>query len=227
MKTFTSSVLLGLVALSSVAIAETTAITGAKIYSMGVAGTLENGTVVMTDGRITAVGSDVVVPDGATVVDASGKILTPGLITPMGQLGLVQVSAVEGSVDAIQRGDMFTASFDVAAAYNPRSLNVIVNRTEGITRALIGPVASSPDELGNASQVFSGLGSLVQLGDEPEFVTNRGAVMVVRLLSYGSISAAFRTSRQTSLWSLRLLKPLVRLPLCGPTKISTTRQFFP
>lgn len=170
--------------------AEVTAITGATVHTVGPAGTIENGTVVFEDGRIVAVGNGVQVPEGARRIDGSGKIITPGLFTPMGQIGLVEVSAVDGTVDYVQRGERFSASFDVASAYNPRSTLVATNRIEGITHALIAPEPDRVDELGNESKVFSGLASVVNLGDGDDFLIRHGAAVVVNLGETGSEVAA-------------------------------------
>jgi len=99
---------------ASVASAQTTAITGATVHTVGPAGTLEHATVVIENGRIAAVGTGIQVPAGALVIDARGKIVTPGLFSAMGQLGLSEVGAVAGTNDAVQRGDEFSAGFDVA-----------------------------------------------------------------------------------------------------------------
>ena len=182
-------------------LAEVTAITGATVHTVGPAGSIENGTVVFEDGRIVAVGSGVQVPAGATRVDAAGKIVTPGLFTPMGQIGLVEVSAVEGTVDYVQRGDRFSASFDVAGAYNPRSTLVATNRIEGITHALIAPEPNWPDEFGNQSKVFSGLASVVNLGDGRDFLVQRGVAVFANFGETGSDLAA--GSRAAALMVLR------------------------
>jgi imidazolonepropionase-like amidohydrolase len=64
-----------------------TAITGATIYD-GEGGRIENGTVVMVDGRITAVGgADTPIPDGATRIDGRGRWVTPGVIDVHSHLG--------------------------------------------------------------------------------------------------------------------------------------------
>src|SRR3546814_7591780 len=60
--------------------AQTVAITGGRVLTMGPAGEIERGTVVITGGRIVAVGADVAVPAGAKIIDATGKIVTPGLV---------------------------------------------------------------------------------------------------------------------------------------------------
>lgn len=181
--------------------AEVTAITGATVHTVGPAGTIENASIVFEDGEIVAVGANVDVPADARTIDATGKIVTPGLITPMGQIGLVEVSAVEGTVDFIQRGDQFSASFDVSSAYNPRSTLVATNRIEGITHAVIAPVATEDDELGNRSNVFSGLASVVQLADDDDFLIARGVAVVANLgitgskVAAGSRAAAFMVLR--------------------------------
>jgi len=183
--------LLGILAASlvlqlGIAIAQTTAITGARVHTVGPDGTLENATIIIQGGRITAVGTGIPIPADAERIDASGKIITPGLFTPIGQLGLTEVSAVAGTNDAVQRGDQFAAAFDVADAYNPRSTLIPVNRIDGITRAAITPLAASVDEEGNSSRVLSGLGSIVHLGDAPEYFIKRGAVVVASLGEAGS-----------------------------------------
>ena len=185
-----------------VAHAETTAIVGATVHTVGPYGTLENATIIISDGRIIAVGDNMKAPDGATVVDASGKIITPGLFTPYGSLGLVEVGFSAGPDDSVQRGDEFTASFDIADAYNRRSTLIGINRIEGVTRALIAPNASEPDESGNTSHVISGLATVVNLGDGPGSIDRRAAALVVNLgepsveLAGGSRAAVLMTLRQ-------------------------------
>ena len=61
------------------AAAQTIAITGGKVYP--VSGPLvENGTVIITNGKIAAVGANVPIPAGAQRIDATGKIVTPGFV---------------------------------------------------------------------------------------------------------------------------------------------------
>ncbi len=169
-----------LAALATPAFAQTTAIVGGTVHTVGPQGTLENATIIVVDGRIHAVGSGIGVPDGAERVDASGKIITPGLFSPIGQLGLVEVGMSAGPVDSYQRGDEFTAGFDVADAYNPRSTLVAVNRIEGVTRAAITPSPGFPDDSGHHGHILSGLAAIVNLGDDDP-LDRRAAAMVVTL----------------------------------------------
>ena len=175
---------------AAAASAQTTAITGATVHTVGPEGTLENATIIINDGRIAAVGVRTQLPAGAEVIDASGKIVTPGLFSAMGQLGLSEVGAVAGTNDATQRGDNFSAGFDVADAYNRRSTIIPITRIDGVTRALIAPRAGGPDEQGNSSRVLSGLGSVVNLGDSGDYLTSRGVTVIANFGETGSEVAA-------------------------------------
>jgi imidazolonepropionase-like amidohydrolase len=186
---------LALTLAAATASAETIAIVGGKVLTVGPQGTLDNGTVLIVDGRIAAVGEDVEVPAGAETIDASGKVVTPGLFSPFSQLGLVEVGLSAGPTDYAQRGDRFTAGFDVADAYNPRSTLVAVNRIEGVTRAVIAPTPGFPNESG-AGHVLAGLAAVVNLGDE-DALDRRSSAMVVSLGEYGSY---FAGGTRTAAW---------------------------
>jgi len=184
---------LALLAFTLPAAADTTAIVGGKVHTVGPMGTIENATVLIVDGRIAAVGEDIVVPEGAKTIDATGKIVTPGLFSPFGQLGLVEVGFSAGPLDYSQRGTQFTAGFDVADAYNPRSTLIPINRIEGVTRAVVAPMPGYPDESGSG-HILAGLAAIVNLGDE-NVLDQREAAMVVALGEYGSmLSGGTRTA---------------------------------
>lgn len=138
------------------AFAETVAITGAKIHTLGPQGTIDNGVLVIEGGRVRAVGASVAVPAGARRIDARGKVVTPGLFDSFSRIGLVEVPAVEGSQDAAVEDDRITAAFNVADALNPRSTLIPVNRIEGLTRAVVAP------SYGNS--LIAGQGAVITLG---------------------------------------------------------------
>ena len=189
-----------LITLTPLAMAETIAYTGATVHTMGPAGTIENATIVIRNDRFEAVGSDLSPPGDARVIDVTGKIITPGLFSPMGQMGLTEVSGVDESVDFYQSGTRFSASFDIADAYNHRSPVLAVNRSGGITRAVTAPSPELGEETA-APQVFSGLAAVVQLGDRPDFIADRGSAMVVNLGEVGS--AVSHGSRAAAILGLR------------------------
>jgi len=189
-----------LLALPVFSMAEIVAYTGATVHTMGPQGTIENATVVIRDNHFAAVGSSIKPPDGSRIIDVAGKIITPGFFTAMGHLGLTEVGAVEDTVDYYQSGNQFSASFDIADAYNHRSTLLAVNRTGGITRALTAP---SPllDSNSETGSVFSGLAAIVQLGDEPDYIAGRAVAMVTNLGQVGS--SVSNGSRATSILALR------------------------
>lgn len=189
------------IAWSAIAGSQTVAISGATVHTVGPAGTLEDATVLVENGVITGVGTNINVPAGIERIDGSGKIVTPGIVSPAGQLGLVEVGAVSGTVDSVQRGEIYAAGFDIADAFNRRSTLIAITRSEGVTRAVITPLAANPDELGNQSHVFSGLASVMQLGDTGDPVMRRGVAVVANLGENGSSVAA--GSRAGALMILR------------------------
>jgi imidazolonepropionase-like amidohydrolase len=192
---------------TQVAIAGTVVYQGATVHTMGPAGTLEDATIVIRDGRFAAVGVDIEIPpaaksgsDDAHVINASDKIITPGFFSAMSQLGLTEVNGVDETVDYYQTGERFSASFDIAEAYNHRSTLIAINRAGGITRALTAP-SPGYSEGGAISQLFSGLAAVVQLGNRPDFVADKKAAMVVSLGEDGSAVAG--GSRAAAMLALR------------------------
>lgn len=151
------------------AAAETVAITGGRVVTLGAAGTIDGGTVLIQDGKIRAVGRDVSIPAGARRIDATGKVVTPGFMDSLARIGLVEVGAVEETVDTRTQDDRITAAFSVADALNPRSLLMATNRVEGLTRALVAPAPGS--------SLIAGQGALIHLGGSDDFVLRSPAGM--------------------------------------------------
>ena len=81
-----------LLATAPTAFAQTIAITGGRVVTNTSQGVIENGTVVITNGRITSVGTGAA-PAGATLVDAKGKWITPGLFAALSRLGLAELDS--------------------------------------------------------------------------------------------------------------------------------------
>jgi imidazolonepropionase-like amidohydrolase len=115
------------------------AITGAKVYTM--AGSPMGGaTVLLRNGKITAVGANVAIPKGAQVIDAKGLEVYPGLFDPVTQIGLEEVAAVRATVDVSDLGD-FRPELQAATAVNPASAHIAITRAAGITYVLTVPGA--------------------------------------------------------------------------------------
>ena len=125
-------------ALPAVVSAQTIAITGGRVFPVS-GPSLENATVLIEDGEIVAVGTDVSIPAGASLIHAAGKWVTPGLISGFTQLGLVEISAVSGTNEASMAESDISAAFNVLGGINPASQLIPVTRVDGITTVLSAP----------------------------------------------------------------------------------------
>jgi imidazolonepropionase-like amidohydrolase len=113
------------------------AIRDARIVTVSGA-VIPKGTVVVRDGRIAAVGESVTVPGDAQSIDATGLSVYPGMIDSGTTLGLVEVSAVNATVDTTELGE-FNANAKAIIAIHPESELIPVARANGITTVLTSP----------------------------------------------------------------------------------------
>lgn len=127
-------------------------ISNASIHT-GTGQVIENGTIVIKDGKIQSVGTETKNISGATVINASGKKVYPGLILANTDLGLKEISgAVRGSNDYNEIGD-FNTDIKSVVAYNSDSKFINTLRSNGILLANIVPQGS----------LLTGATSVVQL----------------------------------------------------------------
>ncbi|MFN0139286.1 MAG: amidohydrolase family protein, partial [Pyrinomonadaceae bacterium] len=118
--------------------AGTFAIVGARIVTVSGA-TIDNGTVIIQNGKITAVGANVSVPSGAERIDGKGLSVFPGMIDAATNMGLAEITlAVAGSVDLTEVGTM-NANTKALKGIHPHSAHINVTRVNGITTVLSGP----------------------------------------------------------------------------------------
>lgn len=115
---------------------QTVAITGATVYPVS-GPKISNATIVIQNGRISAIGASVVVPAGATRVDAAGKWITPGLIHANANAGL-GVAGLNGQQEGGVQGEV-NPSFNPAEGVDPAAFTIPIARTGGITGALLVP----------------------------------------------------------------------------------------
>jgi imidazolonepropionase-like amidohydrolase len=151
------------------AAAQTVAIVGGDVY-MADGTPIRGGTVVIQNGRISAVGANVAIPAGARRIDARGKWVTPGLIESSTTLGITEVGSINESNDAEIRDvtsrrdadDQVQAAFTVTEGLNPRSMVVPIVRIMGVTTAITRPSGS----------LISGQGAMIDLaGNRVEDMT--------------------------------------------------------
>jgi len=128
-----------LVVAATTVFSQTIAITNGKVYPVS-GPPINNGTVVIRDGMIIAVGAQVTIPAGAQRIDATGKVVTPGLINSSTELGVIEIDQVRNTSDVSARGNNnIAAAFRVWEGLNPASVLFAPARNEGVTSAIVAP----------------------------------------------------------------------------------------
>jgi imidazolonepropionase-like amidohydrolase len=118
--------------------AGTFAITNARIVTVSGA-TIENGTVVIQNGRITAVGANAAVPGGAETIDGKGLTVFPGMIDAGTNMGLAEIGqGAPATIDVAETGAM-NANAKAIKGINPHTSHINVTRVNGITTVLSAP----------------------------------------------------------------------------------------
>ena len=122
--------------------AKTIAIVGGKLLTI-THGTIENGVVVMSGGKIVAVGAatSTKVPAGAQVFDAKGMTVYPGLFDAETHLGLTEVASDVNSNDLAEPSDEIMPHMHVSDAFHAETVHIPVARLNGITNAIIAPAS--------------------------------------------------------------------------------------
>jgi imidazolonepropionase-like amidohydrolase len=157
---------------------QTTAITNATIYPVS-GPKLEHATIVIQDGKIAAVGTNVSLPVNATRIDGSGKIVTPGLFHARTTLGLSDVGSVDNTNESSHAGDI-NAAFTVTEGLDPETPLIAIARLEGVTTALTVPT----------SGLVQGQGAIIGLnGDRMESLVRKSPAALVIDLSENTKSA--------------------------------------
>jgi imidazolonepropionase-like amidohydrolase len=130
------------------------AIRGGKVVTVS-HGTIENGVVVMENGKITAVGgAGTAIPKGAKIIDATGMWVYPGLFDSETRLGLTEISAVDMTNDFIEPSDEIMPHMHVYDAFHAETEHIPVSRINGITTAIVAP---------GSTDTLPGQDSLIQL----------------------------------------------------------------
>jgi len=152
------------------------AITGGKLLTVS-HGTIENGVLILADGKIAAVGTagEVKIPTGAEIVDAKGLTVYPGLIDPESNFGLTEVSADTMSNDLAERSDEIMPHMHVADAFHSETELIPVARLNGVTNAVVAP--ASDDSVAGQDIFIQLYGSRQQmmLGTDVALAMNYGA----------------------------------------------------
>jgi imidazolonepropionase-like amidohydrolase len=185
--------------------AQTVAITGGKVYPVS-GPPIEGGTVIIVNGRITAVGSGIAIPADAQRIDATGKIVTPGLVNSATELGVQEVGYGAGPNDETAKGkDNIAAAFTVWDGLNPNSVMFAPARKDGITSFVVlpnGGLVSGQAALldvvpGTTSDMMikSPVAMVAEVGDPQSAGVNSRGELIVKLRELLEDTRFFQTHR--------------------------------
>ena len=133
--------------------------------------------ILISEKTIVGIGTNLIIDGNTRVIEVNGLPVTPGLISPMSNLGIVEINALDVTRD--DESDLLSAGFSIFNAFNPHSTGIPWNRSNGVTSAMSTPSASS-------FPIF-GLGSHFVLDGSLEIKGSKDIAMFGRLgSSYGS-----------------------------------------
>ena len=163
-------------------LAASIALVGATVHT-GDGPPVQNATLLIEGDAVVSVTADGAPPAGATVIDARGKVVTPGFIEPWTQLGLVEIEGIESTRDDDAGGDPVRAAHRVVDGFNAASEVIPVQRAHGITAAVVAP---------NGGQI-AGQAAAFEL-DAPEGGNGLVAANVGLVFSYGASGGLSRSA---------------------------------
>jgi imidazolonepropionase-like amidohydrolase len=150
--------------------AGTFAIVGARVVTVS-GGVIENGTVVIQNGKIAAVGAGVPVPSGAERIEGRGMTVFPGLIDAATGMGLAEIGqGANATVDISELGNN-NAHAKAILGINPHTSHINVTRVNGITTVMSAPTGG----------LISGQGAVVNLNGstQGEMAVDGTAALVI------------------------------------------------
>jgi imidazolonepropionase-like amidohydrolase len=165
------------------AVAQEFIIRGATVHTATAQGTLKNTDVVVRGGMIVAIGPDAGAAN-ATIIDAKGKELTPGLFGGLTDIGLEEIGGEAQTVDSTVNfkspgwDQQWRPELDVTSAYNPRSFVVPITRIEGVTWTVLAPSAED--------SIMAGQGSAVVLDGRYDAALTGSRTLFVQMGSAGA-----------------------------------------
>lgn len=155
-KTLALSTAISLIA-STTVMAQSLVIKSQKIVTNTSVGQIENGVLVIEDGRITSIDQNRDAT-GDKVIEGKTLWVTPGLFAPYSNLGLVEVGAESRSNNINAADKVATVRIRAADSFNPKSASIAESRIGGVTHAAVVPDARS--------DIFGGQGMIVTTSGE-------------------------------------------------------------
>ena len=130
------------------AFSQSTLLKGGMVHSGTGAGAMLQD-ILISGNKIANIGNNLTISGTTTVIELNGLPVTPGLISPMSNLGIVEINSLDVTRD--DESDILKAGFSIFNAFNPHSTGIPWNRSNGVTSAITSPGSSSFPMFGLAS----------------------------------------------------------------------------
>jgi imidazolonepropionase-like amidohydrolase len=101
-------------------------------------GTITNGTIILRNGKIEAVGTNIQAPQGAEVINCSGLRIYPGMIDSGTKIGLLEIGQIPQATDESEKGEVIP-QIKALTAINPNAVAIPITRISGVTTTLVTP----------------------------------------------------------------------------------------
>lgn len=173
---------------------EVLAITGGRLVIGDGSAPIDNGIVIIKDGRVLAAGRAVAIPAGARRMDASGKWVTPGIVAGFTRIGLLELDLIASTNDTAAPKSPYSAAIDVASAIDWSASAMAISRQHGVTRALVAPRSGRT--------IFAGQGAVIAMDQNMAQAMRPRAFQFVELGELGARRAG--GSRAAAHLELRL-----------------------
>ena len=105
--------------------------------------------ILIAGNMIAKIGNNLSINGKTQVIELNGLPVTPGLISPMSNLGIVEINSLDVTRD--DESDILKSGFSIFNAFNPNSTGIAWNRSNGVTSAITSPGSSSFPMFGLAS----------------------------------------------------------------------------
>jgi len=169
-------------ATASIATAQDYFISDAKLVTNTDQGMIEKADVIIRNGKIAQIGTDIIAPANSEIIQANGRWVTPGLIAPFSRLGLMDIGGEDSTNDSSSEKSETSVSELASDSFNPKTVFIGNTRRMGITHAVISPSAAG-------DSIFGGIGAIVNLSGDYDSIEKSEALVFVQLGERGTSRA--------------------------------------
>ena len=150
----------------------------ARVVTNGAQGTLEQVDILIENGRIARIATNISGPANIDIVDGESIWATPGLFAPLSQIGLIEVGAEDSTNDSHSDEGETSVSDRAVDGFNPQSPFIDNTRIEGITHTAVA--------LSAGHNIFGGIGLIAETTGEFDSVVKENAFVFVQMGSSGA-----------------------------------------